>query len=152
MILITQQLDIKPYQPEPVDTRWIKSGDGDGYRIMPASAKHALPGYAGLRNREPELQETVVTSRITILESGAVLASFPLLGALPGAIMPDAFTTWFQLDFPALLPQGIFGKEVRINAGRHLMAPAPGSWVVLFKPLIFRPERYVYAYDSGPEN
>lgn len=153
MILITQQLEIKPYKPEPVDTRWFKSGsDADAnYRIMPLlSSQLDVSGYAGLRKREPELQDNAVKARITILESGAVLASFPLLGALPGHIKPDAFTTWFELDAPAILPEGIFGKEVRIQAGLHLMAPAPGSWVVLFKPQLLRPARYVYKLDENP--
>lgn len=150
MILITQQLEIKPYQPEPVDTHWVKSGNEPdaNYCIVPTPVRQAAPGYAGRRNRKPELTEDTVKARITMLESGAVLASFPLLSRLPGSIMPDAFTTWFVLDAPALLSAGVFGREVRIHAGRHLMAPAPGSWVVLFKPAVVPHERYVHRFDA----
>ncbi len=128
MIHIRTQPETKPYLPQPTTLAWIKTrvAGAEEYRLELAKTHLDIGMNAGWGQE--------ARAKTTLLESGAVLASFPLLGKLPGSIQPDPFTTWFELDAPALLPAGIFGREIEIAAGKHLMAPSLGNWVVFFKP------------------
>jgi len=131
MINIRIAPETKPYLPQPTTLAWVKTriSGTEEYRlemIETASANNMNAGWG---------KGAEVCAKLSLLESGAVLASFPLLGKMPGTIQPDLFTTWFLLDAPALVPAGIFGWEIEIAAGRHLMASSLGSWVVFFKPV-----------------
>ncbi len=131
MINIRIAPETKPYLPQPTTLAWTKTrvSGTEEYRlemIATASANNIHAGWG---------KGAGVCAKLSLLESGAVLASFPLLGKMPGIIQPDPFTTWFMLDAPALVPCCIFGWDIEIAAGRHLMASSLGSWVVFFKPL-----------------
>ena len=136
MIHIRQQPQTMPYLQPPVEAHWIKIREGleEKYRLEAWLPDQQLIGHAGWRNGGSERPDKPAHARIALLDSGALLASFPLLGALPGKIQPDAFTVWFMLDAPIWAPAGLFGKEITIPSGRHLMAQALDAWLVFFRP------------------
>lgn len=136
MIHLLHPPEIRPYLHPPTNTAWVKTSlNGQPvYQLQEVGAVWASGTNAGLRDRELVQTKGFASAKLALLESGAVLASFPLLGALPGSIESDPFTVWFLLDAPVLVPTGIFGQEIWIEAGRHLMAFSLGSWVVFFKP------------------
>ncbi len=136
MILLRNRPEIQAYLPQPTTTAWIRTKvkGTERYRLEVIDEASAIDMNAGWRNRELVQNTAFAYAKLSLLESGAVLASFPLLGIMPGSIQADPFTVWFELDAPATVPDGIFGREIEIAAGRHLMAPSLGSWVVFFKP------------------
>jgi hypothetical protein len=142
MIHIRTPIETKPYLPQATTLAWIKTQISglEAYRLETVQSLSANNLNAG--------SGQVVSAKTSLLESGAVLASFPLLGKLPGSIQPDPFTTWFELDAPALLPEGIFGLEIEIGAGRHLLASSLGTWVVFFKPI--NPVRFGVQHNLAP--
>lgn len=136
MIVLKKQPEIRTYLPQPATIAWIKTTvkGSERYRLEMIDEASAIGRCSGRRNREPVQNTDYARAKISLLESGAVLASFPLLGVMPGSIQTDPFTVWFELDAPATLPDAIFGQKIEIPAGRHLMAPSLGSWIVFFKP------------------
>jgi hypothetical protein len=136
MIRLRQQPETQPYLPQPTTTAWIRTSvkGTERYRLEVIEEASAIDMNAGRRNRELVPETGFAYAKLSLLESGAVLASFPLLGKMPGVIQSDPYTVWFVLDAPALVPDGIFGREIEIAAGRHLMTSSLGSWVVFFKP------------------
>lgn len=134
MIHIRKTPEIKSYTPGSSGIAWVKTQIAGRERYELESIEHITGGNAGLRNRRSTPSESLAYGKLTLLESGAVLASFPLLGTLPGQVQLDPFSVWFHLDAPAWLPACILGKELEIPAGRHLMTQAIDSWMVFFKP------------------
>ena len=136
MIRLRTQPETKTYLPQPTTTAWIKTLEKgtERYILEVMEEASATDMNAGWRNRGLVQSTSFAYAKLSLLESGAVLASFPLLGMMPGAIKVDPFTVWFVLDVPAIVPDGIFGQEIEIDAGRHLMTSSMGSWIVFFKP------------------
>lgn len=141
MIDIRVHPESQIYLPQPTTTAWIRTSvkGTERYRLEMIEEASAIDMNAGWRNRELVPSEGFAYAKLSLLESGAVLASFPLLGKIPGAIQADPYTVWFVLDAPATVPDGIFGREIEIAAGRHLMTASLGSWVVFFKPSSKKP-------------
>jgi hypothetical protein len=74
------------------------------------------------------------------MESGAVMASFPVMGMVSGTIRSMLGSAWFELADPLLLPEFVFGHDIEIPSGRHPIVFVLESWVVLFRPQnILRP-------------
>ncbi|MFN0213642.1 MAG: hypothetical protein ACKVT2_05250 [Saprospiraceae bacterium] len=73
-------------------------------------------------------------AKLSLMESGAVMASFPVMGMVSGTIRSMLGTTSFELAFPLKLPAFIFGHDIEIPAGQHPIVFVLESWVVLFKP------------------
>ena len=136
MIHILHQPETKPYLPQPTTTAWVKTtiSGAEGYRLEQIEEASAINMNAGWGNREPVQTRGLIYAKLSLLESGALLASFPLLGTIPGSIQTNPYTVWFVLDAPAIVPAGIFGREIEISAGKHLMASSLGTWVVFFRP------------------
>jgi hypothetical protein len=137
MIHIQTQPPIQPYRPASVFTSWGKAklNGNEIYNLEFVEDALVNEMNTGPRNRWPVRTGAIAFAKLALLESGAVLASFPLLGKLPGIVSPDPYSVWFQLDLPTLIPAGIFGQEIRIDPGRYLMASSMGSWLVFFKPM-----------------
>ncbi|MBL7826845.1 MAG: hypothetical protein JNJ57_09460 [Saprospiraceae bacterium] len=131
MIEIRRQPAQLIYEPQTVRTRWFRLNNGQTcmYLIEPIEVE-----FAGWRNRELSEQQTTAEVRMTLLESGALLASFPFQSKLPGSLLTDPFTVWFQLDAPAIIPEGLLGKAINIAAGKHLTTQSLDSWMVFFRP------------------
>ena len=68
------------------------------------------------------------------MESGAVLASFPIMGMVSGTLQRMLGATWFELATPFKLPAFVFGHDIEIPAGRHPIVFVLENWVVLFRP------------------
>lgn len=137
MIDIRIKPEIHIYQPLPATVSWTRVRDdyGERYQLEPAHNLLKTDTSQPPRGIEgPVWTKHTVLSCITLLESGAILASFPLNGHLPGQIRPDTFSVWFHLDAPLHIQAGVFGKFIRIESGRHLMAQSLDSWMVYFKP------------------
>ncbi|MEZ4894318.1 MAG: hypothetical protein R3A50_00540 [Saprospiraceae bacterium] len=135
MIHIRKQPETRPYLEQDVLVRWVQTqaADMEAYKLEELGIATHIGELVG-RKAGLVSKGEYAHSRLSLQESGAVLASFPLLGKIPGKIQADQFTVWFELELPALIPSGIFGKEIRFKAGRHLMASVLGNWVVFFKP------------------
>jgi hypothetical protein len=136
MIRLSKQPEQKPYVPHPLTVIWKKNHleEAEIYTLEYLEDALEFDMNAGLWKRESALKNSNAYAKLSLLESGAVLASFPLMGCLPGVIQADPYTVWFVLDAPAIVPAGVFGKEIRIAAGRHLMTNSLGQWVVFFRP------------------
>lgn len=134
MIDIRNPPEVHEYQPQPTDAVWVKTCLNGDHAYLLKSAPTAFK-IAGRRKWEPDSSEGAFSATLSLLESGAILASFPLRGPLPGKIEPDPFSVWFFLDAPAIIAAGVFGREIRIAAGRHLMASCLGTWIVFFRPI-----------------
>lgn len=74
-------------------------------------------------------------AKLSLMESGAVMASFPVMGMVSGTIRSMLGATWFELAVPLELPAFVFGYDIEIPAGRHPLVFVLESWVVLFRPL-----------------
>ena len=75
-------------------------------------------------------------AKLSLLESGAVMASFPVMGMVSGTIRSMLGATSFELASPLNLPRFVFGHEIEIPAGQHPIVFVLESWVVLFRPKI----------------
>lgn len=73
-------------------------------------------------------------AKLTLLETGAVMASFPVMGMVSGTLRGMLGSAWFELSAPLNLPAFVFGKDIEIPAGRHPIIFVLESWVVLFRP------------------
>jgi hypothetical protein len=136
MIHIRKQPETQSYVPQPASIAWIKTrmDNAEMYKLELIDDAPAIDMNAGLRNRGLVPAPGLAYAKLSLLESGAVLASFPLLGKMPGNIQADPFTVWFVLDAPAILPANVFGREILFASGRHLMTTSLGNWVVFFRP------------------
>lgn len=73
-------------------------------------------------------------AKLSLMESGAVMASFPVMGMVSGTIRSLLGATWFELESPLKLPAFVFGYDIEIPSGRHPIVFVLESWVVLFRP------------------
>jgi len=73
-------------------------------------------------------------AKLSLMESGAVMASFPVMGMVSGTIRSLLGATSFELGSPLKLPAFVFGYDIEIPAGRHPIVFVLESWVVLFRP------------------
>lgn len=73
-------------------------------------------------------------AELSLMESGAVMASFPVMGMVSGTIRSMLGAAWFELASPLKLPAFVFGHDIEIPAGRHPIVFVLESWVVLFRP------------------
>lgn len=73
-------------------------------------------------------------AKLSLMESGAVMASFPVMSMASGAIRSMLGVAWFELAAPFQLPAFVFGYDIEIPAGRHPIVFILESWVVLFRP------------------
>ncbi|MBL7809792.1 MAG: hypothetical protein JNN28_18365 [Saprospiraceae bacterium] len=75
-------------------------------------------------------------AKLTILDSGAIMAFFPLSAMVSVQAKLLMGATWFELAEPLVLPAFVFGFDIEIPAGRHPLVFILESWVVLFRPNI----------------
>jgi hypothetical protein len=136
MIHIVHQPETKPYQPHPVKIAWVRlrTNNSEIYRLEGVDVLQVLQENDHAAALSSVIPEVHPYATLTLLESGALLASFPLLGKLPGSIQADKFTVWFNLDIPAQLPAYVLGSDIEIAAGKYLMTQSLNAWVVFFKP------------------
>ncbi|MBX2893496.1 MAG: hypothetical protein KF734_21460 [Saprospiraceae bacterium] len=73
-------------------------------------------------------------AKISILESGAIMASFPKKSISHDMITCMMGTTWINVAAPLTLPAKIFGHVIEIADGYHPAVPVLTNWVVLFRP------------------
>lgn len=73
-------------------------------------------------------------AKLSLMESGAVMASFPVMGMVSGTLQRMLGATWFELATPLKLPAFVFGHDIEIPAGRHPIVFVLENWVVLFRP------------------
>jgi len=73
-------------------------------------------------------------AKLSLMESGAIMASFPVMGMVSGTIRSMLGAAWFELASPLNLPEFVFGHDIEIPAGRHPIVFVLESWVVLFRP------------------
>lgn len=73
-------------------------------------------------------------AKLSLMESGAIMASFPVMGMVSGTIRSMLGASWFELVAPLKLPAFIFGYDIEIPAGRHPIVFVLESWVVMFRP------------------
>ncbi|MBC7774100.1 MAG: hypothetical protein H7246_01575 [Phycisphaerae bacterium] len=73
-------------------------------------------------------------AKLSLMESGAVMASFPVMGMVSGTIRSLLGAAWFELSSPLKLPAFVFGYDIEIPAGRHPIVFVLENWVVLFRP------------------
>lgn len=73
-------------------------------------------------------------AKISILESGAIMASFPKKSISRDMISCMMGTTWINVAVPLTLPADIFGHVIEIADGYHPAVPVLTNWVVLFRP------------------
>ncbi|HAD13319.1 MAG TPA: hypothetical protein DCF33_12890 [Saprospirales bacterium] len=85
---------------------------------------------------KPDSVGVCAYAKLSMLDSGAIMAFFPLnaMVAMQAKMLLGA--NWFELAAPLLLPDFVFGFDLEIPAGRHPMVFVLESWVVLFRPLI----------------
>ncbi len=72
--------------------------------------------------------------KLSLLESGAIMASFPVMGMASCTIRNMLGATWFELATPLILPAFVFGHDMEIPAGRHPIVFVLENWMVLFAP------------------
>ena len=73
-------------------------------------------------------------ARLSLMESGAVMATFPVMGMVTGTIRHLLGSTTFELATPFQIPEHLFGVAIEIPAGRHPLVFVLENWVVLFRP------------------
>jgi hypothetical protein len=74
-------------------------------------------------------------AKLSLMQSGAIMASFPVMGMVSGTLRSMLGSAWFELASPLKLPAFLFGQDMEIPAGRHPIVFVLESWVVLFRPL-----------------
>jgi hypothetical protein len=136
MIHIIKQPETKPYLPPSVKIAWVKIhfNNADIYSLEGVDALPVLKEKEQSILNTAAIPENIPYATLTLLESGAILATFPLLSKLPGSIQADKFTVWFNLDAPAHLPANVLGSALEIAAGKYLMTQSVNEWIVFFKP------------------
>lgn len=115
-------------QPQP--TAWVKTRlEGADKYSLTIMEKSKLP-----RNDHPAASAGCAYARLSLMESGAVMASFPVMGMVSGTIRSLLGAAWFELATPLKLPAFVFGHDIEIPAGRHPIVFILESWVVMFRP------------------
>ncbi len=85
-------------------------------------------------NIQPKEITGCAYAKLSLMESGAVMASFPVMGMVTGTIRSMLGAAWFELAAPLKLPAFVFGHDIEIPAGRHPIVFVIESWVVLLRP------------------
>ncbi|MBN8679761.1 MAG: hypothetical protein J0M29_16155 [Chitinophagales bacterium] len=85
----------------------------------------------------PDLPEgaTCAYAKLTLLDSGAIMAFFPITAMVSAQAKLLLGATWLELATPLVLPDFVFGFDMEIPAGRHPLVFILESWVVLFRPI-----------------
>jgi hypothetical protein len=73
-------------------------------------------------------------AQLSLMESGAIMATFPVMGMVSDTIRSMLGAAWFELATPLQLPAFVFGQDIEIPAGRHPIVFALESWIILFRP------------------
>lgn len=117
-------------QKQTAPSRWIKT-------LIGGSEK---PQLALLGKDEKPLPEQgrVAYAKISLMDSGAVMASFPLMGMASGAFKALYGARWLVIEKPIALPASVFGREISIAAGEHPLVFVLENWIVLFRPEVER--------------
>ncbi len=109
---------------------WVKTRlEGTEKYSLTVMEKTKLP-----QNAQPRETAGCAYAKLSLMESGAVMASFPVMGMVSGTIRSMLGATWFELASPLNLPAFVFGHDIEIPAGRHPIVFVLESWVVLFRP------------------
>lgn len=106
---------------------WVKT------RVEGAD-KYSLTILEKTKSPYPAKTAGCAYAKLSLMESGAVMASFPVMGMVSGTIRSLLGATWFELAFPLNLPAFVFGHDIEIPAGRHPIVFVLESWVVVFHP------------------
>lgn len=111
-------------------TVWVKTtlegADKYSLRIMEKSRQ--------AQQTHPSAAAGCAYAKLSLMESGAIMASFPVMGMVSGTIRSMLGAAWFELASPLNLPEFVFGHDIEIPAGRHPIVFVLESWVVLFRP------------------
>lgn len=83
---------------------------------------------------KPSNNSNCAYAKLLLMESGAILATFPVMGMVSNTIGRMLGANWFELAVPLSLPDFVFGYHIEIPAGRHPLVFVLESWVVLFRP------------------
>jgi len=113
------------HAPAP-PSRWVKTR-------FSGTEKYELT-VLGKAKMEKEATHGFAYAKLSLMESGAVLATFPTMGMVSGTIKNLLGATCFELSAPLKLPASIFGHDIEIAAGQHPIVFVLDSWVVLFRP------------------
>lgn len=110
--------------------RWVKTRlEGTEKYSLSVMGKADMP-----QKSESNQTKGCAYAKLSLMESGAVMASFPVMGMVSGTIRSLLGATWFELASPLKLPEFVFGHEIEIAAGRHPIVFVLESWVVMFRP------------------
>ncbi len=111
-------------------TTWVKTRlEGADKYSLTVMEKTKLP-----QQSNPGESAGCAYAKLSLMESGAVMASFPVMGMVSGTIRSLLGAAWFELASPLKLPAFVFGHDIEIPAGRHPIVFVLESWVVLFRP------------------
>ena len=117
-------------KPQTPPTVWVKTRleGADQYSLtVMEKTKPKTP-------RTSNVSAGCAYAKLSLMESGAVMASFPVMGMVSGTIRSMLGSAWFELATPLQLPASIFGHDIEIPVGRHPLVFVLESWVVLFRP------------------
>ena len=98
------------------------------------SDKYHLSILEKKRHTRASHTEGCAFAKLILMESGAIMASFPVMGMVSGTIRSMLGAAWFELATPFEMPAALFGHEIEIPAGRYPLVFVLESWVVLFRP------------------
>lgn len=121
-----------PTQTQKLPTVWVKAlleGE-DQYRLS------ILEKTGSAQKARTPPATGCAYARLSLMESGAIMATFPLMGMVSGAIRQLLGTTSFDLAEPFQIPASCFGVGIDIPAGKHPLVFVLENWVVLFRPEI----------------
>lgn len=109
-------------------SRWVKTR-------FSGTDKYELTVLEKTENKQ-ETAPGFAYAKLSLMGSGAVLATFPTMGMVSGTIKNLLGTTALELSVPLILPASIFGHDIEIAAGPHPIVFVLESWVVLFRPKV----------------
>lgn len=73
-------------------------------------------------------------AKLSLMDSGAVMATFPIASMVSCTIRRLLGVSWFELETTLHLPDFVFGHAIEIPSGRHPLVYVLENWVVLFRP------------------
>jgi hypothetical protein len=113
-------------QKQTAPSRWVKT-------LISGSDKCQMT-LLGQGDTRPPQDGGVAYVKLSLMDSGAVMASFPVMGMASGAFKALYGAQWIDLDTPLILPAPVLGQEISIAAGQHPLVFVLENWVVLFRP------------------
>lgn len=116
-------------QQRPLPSRWVKT-------LINGSGKCQMTLLCILDKGEtcPSQYGSIAYAKLSLMNSGAVMASFPFMGMTSGVFKALYGAQWLALDAPLLLSAHVLGREIWIAEGRHPLVFVLENWVVLFRP------------------